>query len=182
MYENNEEQSELRGEKVPYQPTPVPAEPISPVKPVPPVAPMEPVKPVQPMAPKEIHKPDYESMPDQKWEEHYYKKTEHYHILKTLHKSMFASERLTQILVSGVTVEHRRRQIQLLYECTDVCGTTIRCITRNSPFCGRMAKMCARVCRTYYHECANYTDNESQMTLKILRKCAKECRNFAQNY
>jgi hypothetical protein len=172
MNENNEGQFDVRGEKVPYQPVPAP---------MPTPAPIPAPAPV-PVQPKAIHKPELESPPDYEWEEHYKKPTKHYHILKTLHKTMITSERMIHLLLSGPIMEHRRNQIQLLYECSDACSTTFRCISRNSPFCGKMAKMCARVCKTYCRECTTYTDMESQMASQIIMKCANECRRFSEVY
>lgn len=166
MPEENDSNSEYRGEKVPYQPSPPPT-------PLP-----------KPVHPKKVYEAYYiESSPETEWDESHDKHmAHHYHILKTLHKSKTVSERTISLLWSVSALQERTRQIQLLDECSDACGTCIRYISRSSPFSGRMAKMCARVCDTYHRECSHYSDSESQMTAQVLLKCAKECRNFALLY
>jgi hypothetical protein len=159
MSEENEPQLEFRAETVPYQPVP---------------------KPIQP---KQIYqKNEDESSPYQELHDIHPKHTAHRHMLKTLHKSMITSERMIQVFLSVSSVQQRTRQIQLLHECSDACATGIRYMSRNSPFSGKMVKMCARICEAYHRECSHYFDPESQMVLETLRKCAQECRNFAIMY
>jgi hypothetical protein len=144
-----------------------------------------PFKPV-PFEQTPIEQVPFEQAPVQKlapgyqWDKHDSKAKGHHHLLKSLHYSVVTSEQVIQVLLSSATLHQRRKQVQLLYECTDVCGTTFRCVLRNSPFSGKMARMCARVCRAYYRECAHYTDAESRMAAKVLLKCANECRKFSE--
>ncbi|ERJ12033.1 four-helix bundle copper-binding protein [Haloplasma contractile] len=77
-------------------------------------------------------------------------------------------------------IQRRLKQLDLLRDCADVCGTTVKFIASGSRFARNMAAQCAEICERCGNECARFPDRESRRCARICLHCARECRRFAQ--
>jgi hypothetical protein len=74
-------------------------------------------------------------------------------------------------------VSHMRRCITMCLNCSDVCATTGRIISRQTEFEPAMARAalqaCAEACRLCGEECEHHA---SEMNMEHCRVCAEACR------
>ncbi|MFT0604282.1 four-helix bundle copper-binding protein [Bacillus cereus] len=101
-------------------------------------------------------------------------------ILQTLQNCEATCEQMITHLLS-MQDSNRLKQIELLRDCTDICGLTAKYVSRKSPVAKHCAKMCAMICQTCGNECSKFSDQESQMCAQHCLNCAKECQMFAMS-
>ncbi|WZL74169.1 four-helix bundle copper-binding protein [Clostridiaceae bacterium 35-E11] len=100
-------------------------------------------------------------------------------LVDTIQKCEETCEHMTTFLKRKADVHQRKRQLQLLRDCADICTLTAKYIARNSGFSRCIANLCAYICETCGIECAKFPDPESQNCAQICLHCARECRAFA---
>lgn len=83
--------------------------------------------------------------------------------------------------VHRLTGSMRKRQIDQLMACADVCNLQAKLAVTNSVFAKDSALLCAQVCEITSITCKDYEDSLSQHAAKKISECAKACRNFANS-
>lgn len=103
------------------------------------------------------------------------------HLTNTVQDCETVCEDMTTYVRKRPDVEQRRRQLQLLRDCADICGLTAKYLARKSPFSNSIACLCAYICEICGNECLRHPDPESQNCARVCLNCAEECRRFAMS-
>ena len=110
---------------------------------------------------------------------HYDMSHRHEYLIKTIQECEVVCEEMTTMLKRKYDVRMRVMQLQLLRDCADICGLTVKYIARHSIFSKCIANLCAYICEMCGRECSRFSDAESQHCARICLKCARECSAFA---
>ncbi|MBC2582051.1 four-helix bundle copper-binding protein [Clostridium sp. DJ247] len=110
---------------------------------------------------------------------HHMPNMHHEDLIATIQDCEAICEHMITHLMTTSDIQSRRRQIQLLHDCADICTLTAKYIARRSPFAKSTANLCASICEACGAECAKFPDPESQNCSQICLNCARECRSFA---
>jgi hypothetical protein len=71
--------------------------------------------------------------------------------------------------------EHATRDhIRLLWDCSDICGTSANLLSRGSPFHQETCRACATICTACAETCERIPDDP------IMARCAALCRESAR--
>lgn len=69
--------------------------------------------------------------------------------------------------------------IRLDRDCADICGLTVKWMSRGSHFAHDLCRVCAEVCDACGAECERHKADHCQRCAEACRKCAEECRHMA---
>lgn len=102
-------------------------------------------------------------------------------LLNTIQHCAATCDHMITHLLHHEDINCRRRQLELLCDCADICHLTASFIARNSHLARMMAHICAHICEVCGNECAKFTDHHSQHCAQVCLHCAQECRAFAMS-
>lgn len=100
-------------------------------------------------------------------------------VLMTIQNCESMCEYMITFLCAKEDIELRRKQLQLLRDCTDICTLTAKYVARHSMFSRYCVNLCAYVCDMCGRECMKFKDDESQKCSEMCMQCAKECAAYA---
>lgn len=86
------------------------------------------------------------------------------------------------MLLSTTNIEARTMQIRLMQDCAEICATSAKYFSRQSPFAKSMIKKCVEICETCGRECSRFPDETSQYCASACFNCAKECREYLTSH
>jgi len=100
-------------------------------------------------------------------------------LIDTIQNCETTCEHMTHHILHMENCAMRKRQLELLRDCADICTLTAKYIARMSLVAKCTANLCAYVCEACANECMRFPDMHSQHCAQVCMHCAMECRAFA---
>lgn len=102
-----------------------------------------------------------------------------HHLLSMIQHCEGTCEHMISMLINQGETHSRKKQIQLLRDCADICTLMAKYLARNTHLAKSLAQYCAYVCELCGNTCLQFPDHESQQCGQICLNCAQECRAFS---
>lgn len=102
-------------------------------------------------------------------------------LLHTVQHCAATCDHMITHLLHHEDIHDRRRQLELLRDCADICHSTAGIIARNSHLARMMAHVCAHICEVCGNECAKFMDHHSQHCARVCLHCSQQCRAFSMS-
>lgn len=71
------------------------------------------------------------------------------------------------------------KHISMLYDCADICQTSVNSMSRGSELANKICATCANICEMCADHCDMFDDENVKECGHICRECAAQCREMA---
>ncbi|HEX6982499.1 MAG TPA: four-helix bundle copper-binding protein [Balneolaceae bacterium] len=103
---------------------------------------------------------------------------DHQELISTLAHCLSACENCASACLDEDNVKKMVSCIRINRDCADICGLSIKFLSRKSKNSNLVIGICADICSECAEECDKYEHDHCKKCAEACRKCADSCKDY----
>lgn len=99
-------------------------------------------------------------------------------LIQKLGYCLAACEHCADACLAESNVSSLVKCIRLDRDCADICGITLRFVSRGSEQAASIVEICAEICRKCAEECEKHDHDHCRECAEACRECEEACRKL----
>lgn len=105
----------------------------------------------------------------------------HQEFISTIAQCLSACEHCASACLKEDNVQKMTPCIRMNWDCADICGISIKFLSRESKNVSMIIGVCADICADCAEVCAKYDHDHCKECAEACKKCAEKCRDYLNN-